>query len=99
MNVFLKQPVRENYRIRWEEEYFLGMISTIGKMSTTNVLDMAEKQDTMSPATAHKYLLSLVTKKLVNNKRDKEDKRLTGFTLTAKGEKCIEELKHVYARS
>lgn len=96
MNLFNTQPVRAKYGISPSEEYIVGMISSLGSMSTTGVLETAERQKIMSPATAHKYLKAAVAKKLLLQRWSKEDKRNTEFIIGARGEKLMEELKHVY---
>jgi hypothetical protein len=67
-------------------------------MNTTRVLEMADRQKIMSPATAHKYLKAAVAKKLLLQRWDKKDKRNTEFTVGARGTKLLEELKHAYVR-
>ena len=60
MNLFNTQPVRAKYGITANEEYIVGMVNSLGSMSTTRVLAMAERHKIMSPATAHKYLKAAV---------------------------------------
>jgi DNA-binding MarR family transcriptional regulator len=52
----------------------------------------------MSPATAHKYLKSAVRRKLVLQKRNKEDARGVEFTVATKGNEFLEEIKHAHVR-
>lgn len=94
MNAFESQHIRNKYKINWLTEYIIGMIGNLGGMSTTRVLAMCDRHEIMSSATAHKYLKLGVEHKLLNQKWSKTDKRETEFTLTAKGEKFLEELKH-----
>jgi DNA-binding MarR family transcriptional regulator len=96
MNIFNTQPVRAKYGISTDEEYIVGMIKSLGGMSTTRVLSMAKRHKIMSPATAHKYLKAAVGKKLLLQRWDQDDKRNTEFTVSARGEKLLEELKHAY---
>ena len=98
MNIFSTQPVRAKYGISTDEEYIVGMVKSLGSMSTTRVLSMAERHKIMSPATAHKYLKLAVAKKLLLQRWSQEDKRNTEFTVSARGEKLIEELSHAYGR-
>lgn len=93
MNAFESQHIRNKHNIDWLTEYIIGMIGKLGGMNTTRVLDMCDRHKIMSSATAHKYLKLGVERKLLNQKWSKEDKRETEFTLTAKGEKFLEELK------
>ncbi len=98
MNAFKTQVIRNKYHISMQEEYVLGMVGMLEPISTMRVLGLAEKQNTMSPATTHKYLISLHRKKLVCRARDKEDMRAFEFTLSTKGKQILEELKHDYVR-
>ena len=98
MNAFTTQHVRDKYGVTWQEEYILGMVNALTSMNTTRVLDMCNKQSLMSPATAHKYLKSNVYRKMLVQKRSKEDKRETEFVVSAKGTQFLEEIKHGYVR-
>jgi hypothetical protein len=98
MNTFETNPVRDKYNINVYEEYIVGMINKLGSMSTTRVLEIAQDNKVMSNATAHKYLKAAVAKKLLLQRWDKKDRRNTEFTVGARGEKLLEELKHVYVR-
>ena len=98
MNAFITQHIRDKYHIEWQEEYILGMVNQIGSMSTTRILNLCDKQKLMSPATAHKYLKSTVRRKLVSQKRNKEDARGVEFTVAPKGEQFLEEVKHAHVR-
>ena len=98
MNTFETNPVRDKYGITMYEEYIVGMVNKLGSMNTTRVLEMADRQKIMSPATAHKYLKQAVSKKLVLQRRDSEDGRNMELTVGARGTKLLEELKHVYVR-
>jgi len=94
MNAFESQHIRNKYNINWLSEYIIGMIGNLGAMNTTRVLAMCERHKIMSSATAHKYLKLGVDQKLLVQKWGKTDKRECEFTVTAKGEKFLEELKH-----
>jgi hypothetical protein len=98
MNTFETNPVRDKYNINVYEEYIVGMINNLGSMSTTRVLEIAQDSKVMSNATAHKYLKAAVAKKLLLQRWDKKDRRNTEFTVGARGEKLLEELKHAYVR-
>ena len=98
MNTFETNPIRDRYDITTNEEYIIGMVNNLGSMSTTRVLEIAQKHKVMSNATAHKYLKAAVAKKLLLQRWDKKDKRNTEFTVGARGTKLLEELKHAYVR-
>lgn len=94
MNAFESQHIRNKYGIDWLSEYIIGMINNLGAMNTTRILAMCERHKIMSSATAHKYLKLGVERKLLLQKRSKEDKRGVEFTVAAKGIQFLEELKH-----
>lgn len=98
MNVFKTQHIRDKYHLAMQEEYILGMVSSLEPMSTMRVLGMSEKQNIMSPSTAHKYLMNLHRKKLICKAKDPEDNRTLMFTVSDKGKQVLEELKHGYVR-
>jgi ABC-type oligopeptide transport system ATPase subunit len=98
MNTFETNPIRERYDITTNEEYIIGMVNNLGSMSTTRILETAQEHKVMSNATAHKYLKAAVAKKLLLQRWDKKDKRNTEFTVGARGNKLLEELKHAYGR-
>ena len=98
MNTFKTQHIRDKYHITMLEEYVLGMVQALEPMSTMRVLGMAEKQNTMSPSTAHKYLMNLHRKKLICKAKDPDDKRTLMFTVSAKGKQVLEEIKNGYVR-
>jgi hypothetical protein len=98
MNTFETNPVRDKYGITVYEEYIVGMVNKLGSMNTTRILGMANKQKIMSPATAHKYLKLAITKKLLLQRREKEDGRNMELTVASRGTKLLEELKHAYVR-
>lgn len=98
MNTFKTQAVRHKHHIIMQEEYILGMVSALQPISTTRILNLAEKQDVMSPATTHKYLKQLQRKKFVHTVKG-EDSRVREFAPTGKGLVLLEELKHAYVRS
>jgi len=98
MNAFITQHIRDKYRIEWQEEYILGMVNQLGSMSTMRILSLCDKQNLMSPATAHKYLKNAVRHKLLTQKRNKEDARGVEFTVAPKGDQFLEEVKHAHVR-
>jgi hypothetical protein len=98
MNTFETNPIRDRYGITVYEEYLVGMINKLGSMNTTRVLVMSNRQKIMSPATAHKYLKLAITKKLILQRREKEDGRNMELTVGSRGTKLLEELKHAYVR-
>ena len=98
MNAFDTQIVRKKHNVSWNEEYIIAMVHRNEGISTMRVLNIAKLQKVMSPATAHKYLSQAVAKKLLNHKQDKEDMRSMNLSLTAKGERFLEEIKNAYVR-
>ena len=98
MNTFKTQHIRDKYHLAMQEEYILGMVSSLEPMSTMRVLALAEKQNVMSPATTHKYLMNLHRKRLLCKSKDPDDKRTLQFTVSDKGKQVLEELKHGYVR-
>ena len=78
-----------------QEEYVLGIINELEPISTTRILNLAEKQDVMSPATTHKYLKNLERKKLVHVIKA-EDRRMHEMATTGKGLIVLEELRNAY---
>ena len=96
MNAFKTQTIRAKYKVCLQEEYVLGMVSQLQPISTTRILNLAEKQEVMSPATAHKYLKQIERKKLVHRVKPIEDKRMHEFAPTGKGMVFLEELRHAY---
>lgn len=98
MNAYDTHEVRKQHRIGWQEEYVLGMVNAETPIGTMGVLKIAESQAVMSPATTHKYLHKLIAKKFVSEKHDKLDKRTVVLSVSAKGDKFLEEIKHAYGR-
>ena len=94
MNAYDTHEVRKQHRIGWQEEYILGMVNAEAPLGTMAVLKIAEAQAVMSPATTHKYLHKLIAKKFVSEKNDKEDRRGVVLSVSAKGDKFLEEIKH-----
>ncbi len=95
MNVFKTQAVREKHKVTMQEEYVLGMVKALEPISTMRILNIAEKQNAMSPATTHKYLKQIERKKLVHKVKS-EDQRMHEFATTGRGISFLEELKHAY---
>ena len=95
MNAFKTQTIRAKHKLTMQEEYVLGIINELEPISTTRILNLAEKQDVMSPATTHKYLKNLERKKLIY-KIKAEDRRMHEMATTGKGTIFLEELKHAY---
>jgi predicted transcriptional regulator len=98
VNAFDTQIVRKKHNVSWNEEYIVAMVHHNEGINTTRVLNIANLQKVMSPATAHKYLSQAVTKKLLSHKQDKEDMRSVTLSLTAKGERFLQEIKDAYVR-
>ena len=98
MNAFDTQIVRKKHNVSWNEEYIIAMIANDEGINTMRVLKIAGLQKVMSQATAHKYLMKVVDKKLVSNKQDKEDLRSMTLTITAKGRHFLEEIRNAYNR-
>lgn len=98
MNAFTTQIVRKKHDVSWNEEYIIAMVQNNEGISTMRVLNIAKLQKVMSPATAHKYLTQAVDKKLLNHKQNKEDMRTMTLSLTAKGERFLEEIKDAYVK-
>ena len=95
MNAFKTQTIRAKHKLTMQEEYVLGIINELEPISTMRILNLAEKQDVMSPATTHKYLKNLERKKLIH-KIKAEDRRMHEMATTGKGTIFLEELKHAY---
>lgn len=95
MNAFKTQPIRAKHKITMPEEYILGMVKELEPISTMRILNLAEKQDAMSPATTHKYLKQIERKKLIH-KVKAEDQRMKEFATTGRGISFLEELGHAY---
>ena len=95
MNAFKTQTIRAKHKLTMQEEYVLGMINELEPISTTRILNLAEKQDVMSPATTHKYLKNLERKKLIH-KIKAEDRRMHEMATTGKGLIVLEELRNAY---
>ena len=98
MNAFDTQIVRKKHGVNWNEEYIIAMVHHNEDMNTTRVLNIARLQKVMSPATAHKYLISSIKKKLLLQKQDKEDKRGVHIVVSASGERFLQEIKDAYVR-
>ncbi len=95
MNAFKTQTIRAKYKVGLQEEYVLGMVKALEPISTMRILNIAEKQNAMSPATAHKYLKQVERKKLIHRIKS-EDGRTREFAPTGKGTVFLEELRHAY---
>ena len=98
MNAFDTQLVRKKHGVSWNEEYIIAMVANDEGINTMRVLKIAGLQKVMSPATAHKYLMKAVDKKMLSNKQDKEDLRSMTLTITAKGRHFLEEIRNAYNR-
>ena len=98
MNAFDTQIVRKKHNVSWNEEYIIAMVANDEGINTMRVLKIAGLQKVMSPATAHKYLMKAVDKKMLSNKQDKEDLRSMTLTITAKGRHFLEEIRNAYNR-
>lgn len=95
MNAFKTQSIREKHHIAMQEEYILGLVNALAPISTSRILLLAEKQDSMSPSTAHKYLKQLQRKKFVHVIKA-EDSRVREHSPTSKGLVVLEELRNAY---
>ena len=95
MNAFKTQTIRAKHKLTMQEEYVLGIINELEPISTMRILNLANKQDVMSPATAHKYLKNLERKKLIH-KIKAEDRRMHEMATTGKGLIVLEELRNAY---
>lgn len=95
MNAFKTQTIREKHHITMQEEYILGLVNALAPISTSRILLLAEKQDNMSPSTAHKYLKQLQRKKFVNMTKA-DDSRVREHSPTGKGLVILEELRNAY---
>jgi len=95
VNAFKTQAIRIKHKVTMQEEYVLGMVRALEPISTTRVLNLAEKQNAMSPATTHKYLKQIERKKLIH-KVKAEDQRMKEFATTGRGISFLEELGHAY---
>jgi Fe2+ or Zn2+ uptake regulation protein len=97
VNTFKTQSIRDKHHLTMQEEYILGMVSSLEPISTSRILLLAEKQNAMSPSTAHKYLKELQRKKFVHTVKS-DDSRLREFAPTGKGMVFLEELRHAHVR-
>jgi len=95
VNTFKTQTIRAKHKLTMQEEYVLGIINELEPISTMRILNLANKQDVMSPATAHKYLKNLERKKLIH-KIKAEDRRMHEMATTGKGLIVLEELRNAY---
>ena len=96
MNMFQTQRIRDQHKVNWQEEYIIGMVSQLGAMNAMRVLTLCNKQDVMSPATAHKYLKAATRKKLLSKKTAELDKREVEYMTTAKGCKFLDDVLQTY---
>jgi Fe2+ or Zn2+ uptake regulation protein len=95
VNAFKTQAIRAKHKVTMPEEYVLGMVRALEPISTTRILNLAEKQDVMSPATTHKYLKQIERKKLIHKVKS-DDQRMYEFATTGRGLSFLEELRHAY---
>lgn len=95
MNAYDSQEIRDKYKVTWQEEYIVGMVHRLGQATTTQVFKGAEYSRVMTQATTHKYLKSAVYRKMLQEVKLREDKRVHVLTLTDKGRQFIHELGDV----
>lgn len=93
MNAYLSKKVRKKYRATWQEEYIVGMIAYLGPLNTKRILYESETDVVMSPATAHKYLKSAISKKLLTIHRSKEDGRAVVIDISENGMNFLNDIK------
>ena len=98
MDAFSTQIIRKKHGVDWNEEYIVGMVYHNEGINTSRVLNIAGLQKVMSSATAHKYLMSAIKKKLLLQKQDKEDRRGVQLVVSASGERFLKEIKDAYVR-
>ena len=91
MNAYESQPVRNTYKVSWQEEFILGMLNHMGALNGMRVIHECQTDTGMSLATAHKYLKQNVANKLVKQKRAGRE---THFSLTDRGIKFLKELEN-----
>ena len=92
MNAFKTQKIRNKYHMHWQEEYILGYVDEQGSTNTTSILQNAKQ--IMSLATTHKYLTNLLSRGLLKQRRNPQDKRITIITLSKQAVDFIKELSH-----
>lgn len=93
MNTYESQPVRNSYKVTWQEEFILGMVNNMGPLNGMRIIHECQTDTGMSLATTHKYLKQNVAKKLLKQKRTGRE---VHFSLTDKGTKFLEEIKNAY---
>ena len=93
MNTYESQPVRNTYKVTWQEEFILGMVKHMGPLNGMRIIHECQTDTGMSLATTHKYLKQNVAKKLLKQKRTGRE---VHFSLTDKGTKFLEEIKNAY---
>lgn len=93
-NAYTTQSIRDRYGLCWNEEYILGLLLKEGEIKTADVLNIADRNRVMSPATTHKYLISLTKRKFVNKKRDKVDSRIFHLTPSVNALHFLEEINN-----
>ena len=93
MNTYESQPVRNTYKVTWQEEFILGMVNNMGPLNGMRIIHECQTDTGMSLATTHKYLKQNVAKKLLKQKRTGRE---VHFSLTDKGTKFLEEIKNAY---
>jgi predicted transcriptional regulator len=93
MNTYESQPVRNTYKVTWQEEFILGMVNHMGPLNGMRIIHECQTDTGMSLATTHKYLKQNVAKKLLKQKRTGRE---VHFSLTDKGTKFLEEIKNAY---
>ena len=70
------------------------MLFNRGEIKTADVLNTANENRVMSPATTHKYLINLTKRKFVNKKRDKSDSRICYLTPSVNAVHFLEEINN-----
>jgi hypothetical protein len=94
MSIFDAQYIRDEAGLSWGEDYVLGLLESTAPTTYSRVASLVNKQKALTSASTNKYLKMLVAKGLVQKTDDKKDLRLVHYTLTVKGEKLVEKLKH-----
>ena len=91
MNIYMTQPVRKKHGVSWEEEYILGLVDHAESATVSKVLELAK--ESMTQATAHKYLTQLIDKRMVEHIVGK-DRRIKVLGLTKAGTKFLNEMSN-----
>ena len=94
MSIFDAQYIRDGAGLSWGEDYVLGLLDSTAPTTYGRVTSLVNKQKALTSASVNKYLKMLVAKELVTKTVDKKDLRVLHYTLTVKGEKLLEKIKH-----